>query len=227
MRWPGPAGDADRMTTTIRGTTSAAAVRPDGPAGMAAGRVMTLPDGAAPARPTLLGALRGTILEIGPGPGFNLRYYAANVRWIGLEPNPRHRAQIWREASRLARPVQVLDGHAERIELPAGSVDAVVGTLVLCSVRDISGSLAEIRRILRPGGSYVFIEHVAAREGSWTRRAQDTYTLLTGRLGSACRMNLDTAALIERAGFSTAGLHRYTLPGPLGTCIPHIAGNAQ
>jgi len=52
-------------------------------------------------------------------------------------------------------------------------------------------------------GSYVFIEHVAAREGSWTRRAQNAYTLRTGRLGSACRVNLGTAALIERAGFST------------------------
>jgi len=222
-----PVGDADRMTTGIRGTTSAAAALCGSPAGTAAACLVTLPGGAAPARSTLLGGLRGTILEIGPGPGVNLPYYAANVRWIGLEPNARHRAQIWREASRLARPVQVLDGHAERIELPAGSVDAVVGTLVLCSVRDIPRSLAEIRRVLHPGGSYVFIEHVAAREGTWTRRAQNAYTLLTGRLGSACRMNLGTAALIERAGFSTVTLHHYALPGPLGTRIPRIAGNAQ
>ena len=215
------------MTTFIRETTSAAAALPAGPAGTTAARVVTLPGSIAPLRSVLLGALHGTVLEIGPGPGVNLALYTADVRWIGLEPNARHRDQIWREASRLSRPAQVLAGHAEHIELPACSVDAAVGTLVLCSVHDIPRSLAEIRRVLRPGGSYVFIEHVAAPEGSWTRRAQNAYSLLAGRLGSACRMNLDTGPLIERAGFDTVCLHHYARPGPLGTSVPHIAGVAR
>jgi SAM-dependent methyltransferase len=178
-------------------------------------------------RSRLLGPLHGSVLEIGPGPGVNLRYYPSDVRWTGIEPSHRHRTATWREAARLRRTVQVLPGHAERLPLPDHSVDAVVGTYVLCSVEDPDAALAEVRRVLRPGGRYIFAEHVGAPKGSWTRRGQDAWTLLTGLRSGSCRTNRDSQAAIARAGFHAVDLHRSTLPGPLGTALPQIAGGAR
>jgi SAM-dependent methyltransferase len=175
----------------------------------------------------LLGSLHGSVLEIGPGPGVNLQYYPADVRWTGVEPNHRHRTATWHEAARLHRTVQVLPGRAERLPVPDHSVDAVVGTFVLCSVDDPDAAVAEVCRVLRPGSRYVFAEHVGAPRGSWTRRGQDAWTLLTRVRSGSCHTNRDSEAAIARAGFHTLDLHRYALPGPLGTTLPHIAGVAR
>src|SRR5699024_10344032 len=138
----------------------------------------------------------GTVLEIGPGPGVNLAYYSREVHWIGIEPDVTHREELRGEAARLGRQAQILPGRAEEIALPAASVDAVVGTLVLCSVDDVTTSLAEIRRVLRPGGHYIFVEHVAAPRGTWTRRAQSVHSHLVGPFGSGCRLDRDTGVAI-------------------------------
>lgn len=175
----------------------------------------------------MLRDLRGTVLEIGPGTGINLADYAPDVHWIGIEPDASYREQVRREATRLGRQVQVLPGRAEDIALPAGSVDAVVGTLVLCSVDDVAASLAEIRRVLRPGGRYVFVEHVAAPRGTWTRCAQTVHAHLIGPFGSGCRVNRDSGTAIDQAGFEAVDVRTYTEPGPLGSAIPHIVGLAR
>jgi SAM-dependent methyltransferase len=113
----------------------------------------------------LLSSLQGDVLEIGPGTGPNLAYYAPGIRWIGVEPNPHMHPYLRREAERLGLTVDLRTGTAERLIAADASVDAVVSTLVLCSVADLPGTLREIRRVLRPGGPFVFIEHVAARCG--------------------------------------------------------------
>ena len=115
-----------------------------------------------PWRRKLLGGLAGTVLEIGPGTGINLAYLPDRVYWLGLEPNPH--LHPWLETALRQRGVlgEVLLGQAEEIPLPQESVDAVVATLVLCSVEDPRRALAEILRVLRPGGRFVFLEHVAA-----------------------------------------------------------------
>lgn len=174
--------------------------------------------------PALLASLAGTVLEIGPGAGANLRHYPAAVRWIGVEPDLASRSRALAEAARLGRSARVLPGVAERLELPDGSVDAVVGTYVLCSVTDQTAALAELYRVLRPGGRYVFAEHVAAPPGSWLRRGQRVAGLLGGLVGAGCRPDRDTLPAIERAGFEVVELYRSGLPGPFGTEVPHVAG---
>ncbi|HEY4022840.1 MAG TPA: class I SAM-dependent methyltransferase, partial [Pseudonocardiaceae bacterium] len=157
-----------------------------------------------------LRALRGSVLELGPGRGANLGYYDPRVRWIGVEPDARHREAVRRAAD---RPITLLARRAERLELPDCSVDAAVATFVLCSVRDPAAVLAELFRVVRPGGQYVFAEHVAAPPGSWLRRAQHAYTVATAGFGARCPANRDSERAIRRAGLTVMSVRRYTLPG--------------
>lgn len=114
----------------------------------------------------LLGELRGRVLEIGAGGGANFSRLPHGVDWVGLEPSRRARRRLARSGH------TVLDAPAEAVPLPDDSVDAVVSTIVLCSVADQDRALAEVVRVLRPGGRLVFFEHVAAPRGTWRRRAQ-------------------------------------------------------
>src|SRR5215467_7373135 len=98
---------------------------------------------------TLLGDLRGTVLEIGPGAGVNLRHYDPSVRWIGIEPNPYMRAYLEKEAERCGLQVDLGTGNAEQLDIADQSIDAVVCTLVLCSVLDVGRALKEICRVLK------------------------------------------------------------------------------
>ncbi|PXY30348.1 class I SAM-dependent methyltransferase [Prauserella endophytica] len=174
----------------------------------------------------LLAPLRGTVLELGPGTGVNLPHYAPGVTWIGVEPDPRSRGRLGRAIARLGGTGEVLDGRAERLDLPGHSVDAVVATFVLCSVDDVTAALTEIRRVLRPGGRYVLAEHVAAPQGTWVRRGQDGLARASRWFGGKCRPNRCAGSAIARAGFELADVHRFVVPGPLGAGIPHLAGAA-
>ncbi|MBV1855288.1 class I SAM-dependent methyltransferase [Catellatospora tritici] len=157
----------------------------------------------------LLGELTGTVLEIGAGRGRSLPLYPREVRWLGLEPDPQRRAQLTRIAARHGRHEPVLAGVAERIPLPDASVDAVVGRTVLCSVADQAAVLAEVRRVLRPGGVYVFFEHVAAPPGSWLRRLQQLFAPLSRRLYHGCDPTRETWRSLETADFSHLDLRWY------------------
>lgn len=172
--------------------------------------------------PALLGALRGTIVELGPGAGGNLRHYTPTIRLIGIEPDAAARERTRTEADRLGIGARVLPGRAEGLGLDDASVDAVVCSFVLCSVADQPAALAQVRRVLRPGGRFVFAEHVAAREGTWVRLAQNVVAAL-----ARCRPNRETADAVRAAGFTIVDLHQFTVPGPLGARIPHIAGAAE
>lgn len=177
-----------------------------------------------PWRRKLLGGLAGTVLEIGPGTGINLAYLPDGVYWLGLEPNPH--LHPWLETALRQRGVlgEVLLGQAEEIPLPQESVDAVVATLVLCSVEDPRRALAEILRVLKPGGRLVFLEHVAAPRGSSLRRFQDLLCPLWSFLGDGCHPNRETLALIREAGFARVEAEAFELPLPL--VAPHVAGVA-
>jgi ubiquinone/menaquinone biosynthesis C-methylase UbiE len=178
--------------------------------------------------PALLAGLRGTVLELGPGAGANLVHYHEDVRWIGVEPKAANRDRTRRAAARLGRPdVRVLAGRAERLDLPDRSVDAVAATFVLCSVGDLDAALSEIVRVLRPGGRYVFAEHVAAPAGTALRRVQNGYAAVTRLFGAGCRPDRETLPAVERAGLEVLDLHRYPVTGPFGAGIPHIAGAAR
>jgi len=177
-----------------------------------------------PWRRRLLGDLAGTVLEIGPGTGVNLAYLPDGVYWIGLEPNPYFHPHLRRALSLRGLSGDVLLGQAEAIPLPEGSVEAVVATLVLCSVEDPRRALAEILRVLKPGGRFVFLEHVAAPRGSGPRWAQDLLCPLWAFLGDGCHPNRETLALIREAGFARVEAASFALPLPL--VAPHVAGVA-
>lgn len=172
----------------------------------------------------LLSGLRGDVLEIGPGTGANLPHFAKDVRWTGIEPNPAMHAYLHEKAAALGLAVDLRLGSAESIAAADASVDAVVSTLVLCSAKDVAAVLREVRRVLRPGGQFVFLEHVAAARGSWRRRCQRAFRPFTRCFGDGCEPDRETWVAIERAGFATVECEHFNLP--LGFMAPHIAGRA-
>jgi ubiquinone/menaquinone biosynthesis C-methylase UbiE len=172
----------------------------------------------------LLGSLRGTILEIGPGAGVNLGYYAPGITWIGIEPNVYMQPHLRREAESRGLQVDLRTGVAERLEAADHSVDAVVSTLVLCSVASVADVLQEIQRVLKPGGKYVFIEHVAAPRGTWLRRLQRILCPCFRFFAVGCHPDRETGTEIDRAGFAEVQYERFRAPLPVVS--PQIAGLA-
>jgi ubiquinone/menaquinone biosynthesis C-methylase UbiE len=133
------------------------------------------------------------------------------------------------EARKRGLEVELCQGTAERIDLPDESADAVVSTLVLCSVGDQTRALREILRVLKPGGRFIFLEHVAAPRGTTRRRVQRAMRPIMRpimrALADGCHPDRETWKAIEQAGFSSVQVEHYDLSGP-GFVAPHIAGIA-
>jgi len=176
----------------------------------------------------LFASLQGDVLEIGPGTGPNLPYYPVGIRWIGIEPNPYMHPYLRKEAERLGLHVDLRRGNAENLETDDKSVDAVVGTLILCTVPDVSRTLQEVLRVLKPGGRFVFVEHVAAPRGSWRRRVQQLARPVWKALADGCHPDRETWLALENAGFESVSLQHFLIPFPMAFPIvgPHIAGVA-
>ncbi len=151
----------------------------------------------------VIGAMRGTVVEIGPGTGPNMAYYAAGVRVIAIEPNPNMHSSLRAAASRHGVDLEIRTVQGERIDVDDEGADGVVGTLVLCGVDDPEAVVRQVHRILKPGGSYFFLEHVAAEPGTTTRRVQDLVHRPHRWLANGCETNRDTAAVIDAAGFTS------------------------
>lgn len=175
---------------------------------------------------SLIRGLRGTVLEIGAGDGANFGMLDESVDWIGLEPNPDDTDALRARAAQFGRRHEPLVASAEDIPLDDESVDGVLSTAVLCSVGDPKAALAEIVRVLRPGGSFVFIEHVAAKRGSLLRGVQRVATPITRRLDRGCHLDRETVASIRGSGLEVVELHEYRLPSGLGFTVPFVAGRA-
>jgi len=119
--------------------------------------------GMADIRRELLAGLSGRVVEVGSGNGMNFRHYPVSVEAVtAVEPEPYLRARAEHASTEAAVPVQVVPGGAERLPFPDGTFDAGVASLMLCSVRDQNTALAELRRVVRPGGELRFYEHVRA-----------------------------------------------------------------
>ena len=161
-------------------------------------------------RVDLVARATGEVLEIGAGTGANLSHYRGVARVVAAEPDPAMRARLESRLGRATVPIEVSNTPAERLELPDASFDTVVSTLVLCSVADPDATLAELRRVLRPGGQLLVLEHVRGegRRARW----QDRVTPVWRRVGAGCHPNRDTVAAIERAGFHLERQERFDPP---------------
>ena len=168
--------------------------------------------------------LRGDVLEVGAGTGLNLPRYRSADLLVALEPHRTYSRRLRARAGAAHVPVEVVAGTAEELPFPDESFDNVVTTLSLCSVGDLDVALAEIRRVLRPGGALHFLEHVRG-EGA-TARWQDRLTPIQRRIADGCHLNRDTAAAILRAGFEITELERFAMPAGASVIRPAIQGTA-
>lgn len=172
----------------------------------------------------LLTGLGDAVLEIGPGTGPNLLYYPPGIRWLGVEPNPYMHPYLHAAAERAGLEVDLRSGTAEQLPVGDNSMDVVVSTLVLCSVSDPERVLREVHRVLKPGGRFLFLEHVAAPPGTLLRRVQFFICPLWKLIGDGCHPDRDTGPVIEHAGFSEVTYENFRLP--LGPVAPQIIGVA-
>jgi len=171
----------------------------------------------------LFGGILGNLLEIGAGTGVNFEFIPAGVRWTGVDPNPRGLHYIRKAAQRTGHQFEFRTGSAEALPFPDASFDSVACTLTLCSVKDPQGALQEIRRVLRPGGQLLFMEHVAAAAGSPLLRRQRLLRPVF-RCLAGCTPDRDTGLLLRTAGFSTVQIEDFEVPLPI--VGPHICGRA-
>lgn len=163
---------------------------------------------------------RGRVLELGFGGGLNLRFYdPAEVEAVfGVDPS----AELRERAARAPRPaglkLDLRDGVGEALPFDAAAFDTVVCTFTLCSVADPAAVLAEARRVLKPGGRFLFCEHGLSPDrgvAAWQRRIDPLWS----RLAGGCRLTRTPAATVEACGFAPAAVDRFYLRG-----VPKIAG---
>lgn len=143
----------------------------------------------------------GTVLEIGAGVGANLAHLAPGTKLIAVEPNLRMHDRLRRRSQDAGVEIEVVAGGAEALPLPDASVDAVICSLVLCTAEDPARVLSEVRRVLRPGGRFRFVEHVAAPRRGLRRAVQRLIRRPWGWVFEGCNSGPPTVALLEAAGF--------------------------
>ena len=168
----------------------------------------------------------GTVVEIGPGAGANMRYLKRGTRLIAIEPNRHMHANLKKSAAKYGIQLDIRTLMGEVIDLPDNSCDFVVCTLVLCTVRHPAKCVDQIKRILRPSGEFVFIEHVRARENSILGMIQNLIHKPWHWFFEGCNTNRDTKTLLELAGFSSLSVEKYNSYSPFVPIIPQIRGRA-
>jgi SAM-dependent methyltransferase len=167
-----------------------------------------------------------TVVELGAGTGANLRYLPPGTRLVAVEPNPAMHPRLRARAARAGVDLELHTTVGERLDLPDASADMVISSLVLCTVTDPEAVVAEVRRVLRPGGRYAFLEHVAAPERSALRRLQRAVRRPWGWFFEGCSCERDLRTIVEDGGFARTAITGYRLRGPFLPAGPQIAGVA-
>lgn len=181
-------------------------------------------------RDALLADVAGDVLEVGAGTGANLPRYPGTVRSLVVaEPDHAMRAKLARRVADVAPPFPVEISAAALGALPFDDArfDVVVATLVLCTVADPVQALADVRRVLKPGGRFVFLEHVAADEGSARFASQRRVDPIWRRLAGGCRVVRRTEEAIRAAGFVVERCARESMRGAPSFVRPTIRGVAR
>jgi ubiquinone/menaquinone biosynthesis C-methylase UbiE len=167
-----------------------------------------------PYRHRVVGAAEGHVLEIGAGSGLNLPLYPPTVSAVlAIEPAPELLAIMRHNASGAKVPVELVESSAEVLPLDDASVDTVVTTWTLCSIPDAQKALREARRVLRPAGRLLFVEHGRAPEAG-VARWQDRLDPIWSHIAGGCHLNRRIDALIADAGFRIDRLDTSRVPGP-------------
>jgi ubiquinone/menaquinone biosynthesis C-methylase UbiE len=180
-------------------------------------------------RTSTLNPARGRLLVIGLGPGYDLEHLPRAVdSVIALDPSAamlrkaRHRV----ETAQRTMPALALQGVAERLPLSDDSVDAILCAFVLCSVDDVQRSLGEFRRVLRPHGQLLLLEHVGAAPDTRTRRVQQLLDPVWPHLAAGCHLTRDLRADVVAAGFDADGVHDVRMPA-IPICSASLTGVAR
>lgn len=167
-----------------------------------------------PYRRRAVARARGRVLEIGVGSGLNLELYGATVECVvGIEPSPELLCMARGRAAAVVVPIELVQASAEALPLATASVDTVVTTWTLCTIPDPVGALREVRRVLRPDGALLFVEHGRAPEPG-VARWQDRLTPLWRHFAGGCHLNRAIPDLITTAGFAIERLDLSRVPGP-------------
>ena len=167
-----------------------------------------------PFRRRVVSAAEGRVLEVGIGSGLNLPLYGPAVRTvIGLDPSEELLRMARERAAATPIPVELLEASAEAVPLDAASIDTVVTTWTLCTIPDANRALGELRRVLKPGGALLFVEHGRAPEPGvalWQERLDPLWR----RIAGGCHLNRKIDDLISSSGFRLDTLANARLPGP-------------
>lgn len=185
--------------------------------------------GLADQRQSMLRGLAGSVLEIGAGNGMNFRHYPATVTSVeAFEPDPYLRRFAAEAAEQASITIQLGNAPAEAIPLDDGSVDAAVASLVLCSVKDVDRAIAELHRVVKPGGEVRFNEHVRSERrgrGVLQRVADAT---VWPRVSGGCHLGRETGLALEAGGFKIVRVERFGFRvGGLDPPKTHLLGVAR
>jgi ubiquinone/menaquinone biosynthesis C-methylase UbiE len=178
-------------------------------------------------RERLLGGARGRVLEIGAGTGHNLPFYPERVEAITVtEPEAPMARRLAQKIREQPRAIELVQAPAEQLPLGDAQFDTVVSTLVLCTVVDQARALRELRRVLKPGGRLLFIEHVRSDDAGLAKW-QDRLNGINKVVAHGCNCNRETVDAIRAAGFTITSLERHQLPKAPPFVRPLVVGVAQ
>jgi ubiquinone/menaquinone biosynthesis C-methylase UbiE len=184
----------------------------------------------APLRQELLAGLSGAVIEVGSGQGENFPHFPPEVtRVLAVEPEPYLRQKAIDAAKEASVEIEVVDGVAENLPADTETFDAGVACFVLCTVGDQTAALADVRRVIRPGGELRFLEHVIANSSGLSRLQRLSDRTWWPLVGGGCHSARDTAASIKGAGFEIERSRRFPFrPSWVEFLVtPHILGAAR
>lgn len=171
-------------------------------------------DALAPFRRRVIGAAQGRVLELGVGSGLNLPLYGSGVTSVtGIEPSPTLLGMARDRVAGAIVPIELIEASAESLPIETASIDTIVTTWTLCTIPDAVRALGEARRVLKPGGTLLFVEHGRAPEPG-VARWQDRLDRPWGTIAGGCHINRKIDALIAESGFRIEHLAHDRMPGP-------------